>query len=358
VVEPAGTRRAAVIIVRTFAALLLLGMVTGFIYEDVGRRRDLQRIPQIGQSIDIGGRSLNIYCSGAGDPSVVFESGADIPGYSWAHIQAEIAKVTRSCWYDRAGEGWSDPGPFPRTSEAIAKDLHALLGRADIRPPYVLVGHSIGGLHIRVYNGLYPGEVAGVVLVDAAHEDEPKRAPPFMRGHTLPRLMWRPLHIVVQAANRFGLLRLALRSVSLSDDPSRRTPDQIVAALRRLPKAVATSAGDATVPESYAQAHAAGGLGDRPLIVLTRAKPPSRPQVTDEERQAAAYEQVWMHELQPQLARLSTRGRQILVSSSGHRIPDEAPDAVVEAVFQVLGETRNTARPQTVVVDSSLSRRF
>jgi pimeloyl-ACP methyl ester carboxylesterase len=204
----------------------------------------------------------------------------------------------------------------------------------------VLVGHSIGGLHARVYNGLYPNEVAGMVLVDAAHEDEPKRAPKFMLGHSLPRPLWYPLHLLVQAANNVGLLRLTTRPAPLHADPSQRTRREIVEALRRQPKFVATLAGDATGPESYEQARAAGGLGDRPLIVLTRGKKPTPSGNAEVDREVAAYEEAWKNEMQPQLARLSTRGRQIIVENSGHSIPEESPDAVISAVREVVTAVR------------------
>lgn len=329
-------RRVIRVTLKSFGVVLLVAIVVGIVYEQVGQRQDRKRLPQIGRSVDIGGRSLNIYCSGEGSHTVIFDSGAGGPGYAWSHIQPEIAQFTRACWYDRAGEGWSDPGPFPRTSAAIAKDLHELLQRAGVPPPYVLVGHSIGGLNVRVYNGLYPNEVAGMVLVDSAHEDEPTRAPKFMLGHSLPRSLWYPLHLLVQAATHVGLVRLTTASAPLHEDPSQRTREEIVAALRRQPKSIATLAGDATSPDSYAQAHAAGGLGDRPLIVLTRGRKPSPSGNAEMDRQGAAYEQAWMHEMQPQLARLSTRGRQVIVESSGHGIPEEAPDAVIEAVREVV----------------------
>ncbi|HZS04064.1 MAG TPA: alpha/beta hydrolase [Blastocatellia bacterium] len=329
-------RRAIRIILKSAAVTLLTAIAAGIVYEEVGRRQDGRRLPQIGRSIDIGGRALNIYCSGEGGPAVILDSGAGQPGYAWSHIQPGIARFTRACWYDRAGEGWSDPGPFPRTSAASAKDLHELLQRAGVPPPYILVGHSLGGLNVRVYNGLYPGEVAGMVLVDSAHEDEPKRAPKFMLGPTLPRPLWYPLHLLVRATARVGLVRLMTTSAPLPEDASQRTREQIVEALRRQPKSVATSAGDATSPESYAQARSAAGLGDRPLIVLTRGRPPSPSGDPEMDRQIAAYEQVWMHEMQPQLTRLSTRGRQVIVGNSGHGIPDEAPDAVLNAIREVV----------------------
>jgi pimeloyl-ACP methyl ester carboxylesterase len=316
-----------------FIALVILGVA----YEKLGERHDRQVLPQVGQLIDIGGRSINLSCAGSGSPAVILDSGAGGPGYVWTRIQRQLAPVTQVCWFDRAGEGWSDPGPFPRTCEAIARDLHATLQRAHVPPPYVFAGHSFGGLDARVYNGLYPREVAGMVLIDAAHEDEPRLAPKFMLGYTLPRPLWRPLHYVAQAVTRVGLLRLIKGS---PNPPANATDADIVAALRQQPKAVAALADYVTNPEDYAEAARAPGMGDKPLIVLTAGRPwaPSgNPQI---DREAAAYQQLWIHSIQPKLLRLSTRGKQIVVTNSGHGIPEEAPEAVVDAIREVVMQAR------------------
>src|SRR5258706_11261874 len=159
-------------VLKVVGAALICTLVVGVVYEQFGRRQDRRRLPQIGRSVDIGGRTLNILCSGGGSPAVIFESPGAGPGLTWEPIQTEIAKFTSTCWYDRAGHGWSDPGPYPRTSAAIASDLHELLRVAAIPPPYVLVGASFGGFPVRVFAGKYKEEVAGVVLVDASHEDQ------------------------------------------------------------------------------------------------------------------------------------------------------------------------------------------
>ena len=326
------------IILKSTGTALVGVIVAGIIYEQVGRWQDRKRLPQIGRSVDIGGRTLNIYCSGEGGPPVILESPGAGPGYGWAHLQPEVAKFTETCWYDRAGVGWSDPGPFPRTSAAIAKDLHELLQRGGIAAPYVLVGSSFGGLNVRVYNGLYPNEVAGMVLVDSAHEDEPKLAPKFALGHTAPRYLWYPLHLMFQTAANIGLLRVTQPSQTNGQNPSEQSSDQIVAALCRQPKSVANDASTGVVmPESLAQARAAAGLGDRPLIVLTAGKAPSfgDPEM---DRQAAAYQQVWIHQMQAQLAQLSTRGRQIVVKGSDHGNIEQ--DVVISAIREVVSEIR------------------
>jgi len=155
----------------------------------------------------------------------------------------------------------------------MSAELHQLLHRAGVPPPYVLVGHSLGGLNARVYNGMYPDDVAGAVLVDAAHEDDPKRAPAFMLGHTAPPYLWRAIWILGQTARRLGIVRLLRPREPLPTDPAQRTREQVVRALRQQPRAIA-GLFDATLPESYAQAAATGGFGDRPLM---RLRPSSLP---------------------------------------------------------------------------------
>jgi len=284
--------------------------------------------------VDIGGRSLNISCSGAGGPPVIFESGGPGPGLEWEPLQTEVAKFTQACWYDRAGEGWSDPGPFPRTSVAIVSDLHELLKRAGVPVPYVFAGASIGGLNSRVYGGLYPKEVAGMVLIDSAHEDESLRAPKFYLGHTVPRFLWHPLYAAFETAAFVGLVRLTQSSPAQSKDSSQMTREEIIAALRRQPKSfVGNASAGIVLPESYAEARSIVELGDFPLIVLTAGQSFDF-RNAELNKEAAAYQQVWIQEIQPKLVRLSTRGRQIVVPNGTHStIPREV---IISAIREPL----------------------
>jgi len=328
------------IVLKSVGLFIAAVLVCGVIYEQIGRQRDQKRLPQIGRSVDIGGRTLNIYCSGTGSPTVVFEAASGI-GLEWQPVQAQVAKFTEACWYDRAGMGWSETGPFPRTSAAIAEDLHELLRRAGVSPPYVLVGFSFGGLPVRKYAGLYPDETAGMVLVDSAHEDESLRAPKFYLAHTAPQFLWRPLDLAVRTASLVGLFRMTQSSTGLSGkNLSQMSDEEVVAALRQEPKSLAAGISTGIVePESYAEAGAVRDLGNLPLIVLTAGQSED---FHDQElnKQAAAYQQIWIHEMQAKLARLSTRGRQILVENSDHGIPSRAPDAVIAAIRDVVTEVR------------------
>ncbi|MBK6434944.1 MAG: alpha/beta hydrolase [Rhodanobacteraceae bacterium] len=121
------------------------------------------------------GRRLNLYCTGKGSPTVVFDSGVTGETVSWALVQPAVAKRTRACSYDRAGTGYSDPGTRTGTSANIVDDLHRLMKAADIPPPYILVGHSYGGMNVRLYKDYFPSEVVGMVLVDPSHEDWVRR---------------------------------------------------------------------------------------------------------------------------------------------------------------------------------------
>ena len=168
----------------TLIGLLLVAVcvaITGALYETIGRWRDTRRFHERGHLMQAGSIRMNIDCSGEGSPTVMLESGLGGPSVDWLMVQPEVAKFARVCSYDRAGYGWSDSGPKPRTSLQIAYELKRLLQAAGQQGPYVLVGHSMGGYDIRVYTGQYPTDVVGMVLVDASHEDQDLSAPDSVR---------------------------------------------------------------------------------------------------------------------------------------------------------------------------------
>jgi len=152
----------AIIVSAALVALLLIGRL----YQRVGTARDLRRHPAPGQFADVGGASLHALTMGQGPATVVFESGLMSTVLSWSDIQPEIAKAARTFSYDRAGLGWSGPGPAPRDAAQVARELHTLLDYLQLTPPYILVGHSFGGLTTRAFAGQYLDEVAGLVLLD------------------------------------------------------------------------------------------------------------------------------------------------------------------------------------------------
>ncbi len=161
-------------------------------------------VPAPGRLVDIGGMRLHLSCAGEGGPTVVLEAALGASSISWSLVQPGLARLTRVCSYDRAGFGWSDRGPMPRTARRIAWELHTLLERARVPAPYLLVGHSFGGIVARVFARDYRDTVAGVVFVDPAHPEDwvtpaPKERTRIERGSRLCR------HGAVAA--RLGLAR-------------------------------------------------------------------------------------------------------------------------------------------------------
>lgn len=320
------------------AVVLAIALITGATYEQAARARDREELRQIGRSIDIGGRTLNLDCAGSGSPAVIFESGAPRPGYSWVYIQREVAKFTRACWYDRAGFGWSDLGPYPRTSAASARDLHLLLERAAIGPPYVLVSETSAALDGRVYTGLHPQEVTGVVMVDGIHPDLFIRLPQIRgKGAPVAKYVGYPQSVVSQAVSELGLLRLLSKPRPAGPMPPELTAGEWTTIWRLTNKPQARVALLQEFPatdQSIAQARAAGDLGDRPLRIVS-GMPAGSPSQDDD---------VGM-QLQADLVRLSTRGKHVIVEQPRRGfLLYEAPHAIIGSIHDVVDEARRLGR--------------
>lgn len=335
-----------------FLTLLALALLAAFTYEQVGRARDASQLPpRVGQAINIGERTLNLYCAGQGTPTVILETGGNEPGYAWLALQVKMAGFTRACWYDRAGVGWSDPPSSPRTSASIVRDLHEALQRAQVLPPYVMAGGSVGGEYVHIYAARYPTDVAGVVLIDSAvpdmHEPDFELAPMNRMSGSTRHLIC----VALPAMSRFGIIR-SFASSERRPSPPDFTPDQanVLAKLEGQPKAFIADADQGCAatdqgrivpregggnPDINEAAKNAGSLGDRPLIVLTAG----RYWAPDGfEKEAAEYHEIWVHQLQASLVRLSTRGRQVIVDAD-HGM-SQSPDSIVIAVRQVVDEVR------------------
>ena len=152
--------------------VLLALAVAGAIYQAIATELAERAYPPPGEMVDVGGYSLHINCVGQGSPTVVLDGGSGEWSAQWVRVQREVSDTTRVCAYDRAGMGWSEMGPEPRDARQISSELHTLLSKAGIEGPYVLVGHSLGGLSMQTYAARYPDEVAGVALVDSSTEPD------------------------------------------------------------------------------------------------------------------------------------------------------------------------------------------
>jgi pimeloyl-ACP methyl ester carboxylesterase len=303
-------------------AVLTIGLIlAGWIYEPLAEAADAKAYPPPGQMVDVGGYRLHINCTGSGSPTVVIESGWGDSSASWGWVQPEVARTIRICTYDRAGMGWSEASPQPRTAREYAKELHTLLTKANEPGPYVLVGHSMGGFTMIVYAHDYPDEVSGLVLVDA--QDLPTsnvatyQPAPKPGGTSLPSLL-----------ARIGLVRLLadpLGSVENLPEGDKQAYTAFVVA----PRSVQTFTDEGMgMSEGGAQARAVTSLGALPLIVLSRGK--------DQDAKHTA--------AQTDLLLFSTNSQQLFAEQSGHPIMIEQPDAAVAAIVKMVEMVRQAVQ--------------
>ena len=304
--------------------VLVLALLAGVgaVYQAVVTGRAQRAQPAPGAMVDVGGHRLHIACSGEGSPTVVLDAALGNMSAHWVWVRQEVARTTRVCAYDRAGLGWSEPGPGPRDTEHVISELHTLLANAGIAGPYVLVGHSIGGLYMQLYATRYADLVAGVVLVESSHPQQFTRLPGGQQNYQQTRRLFAVAPLLAWA----GVVRL----FDLSPPPSGLPPEQRaqIEAWAGSTQHVTTTADEfAATPANTAQVGAAGNLDDRPLAVVTAGE-----QGPD-----------WLA-LQSELAALSTNSSHQVVGGATHTsVVDDPGHALVTsaAILEVVDAVRN-----------------
>jgi pimeloyl-ACP methyl ester carboxylesterase len=307
-------------VVGTLAVLALVGAS----YEAVAATGDARRYPMPGLLVDIGGYRLHLHCVGAGSPTIVLDAGLGGSSLDWNLVQPELGRTTRVCAYDRAGMGWSEPGPQPRTPSQLAGELHTLLTNAGVAGPYLLVGHSLGGKNVRLFAQQHPDEVVGMVLVDARGEYvDANTSPDDERAFQLMNAVQAGLYRV---ARSLGLVRLI--GAELWGTPEMpgetRTAGMLLTTSARAVDAQSAEGLERASDDALLQA--GPWLGERPLLVLA----------SEQNMTATPY---WA-EAQRRLATLSVNGLLIVPAGSGHNIHWEQPALVIDAVRQVVADVR------------------
>ncbi len=315
-----GLARGLAVVAAVIASLSLAGAG----YEAIASRGDASAYPPPGQLVDVGGYKLHLQCVGTGSPTVVLDAGLGGTSLDWSLVQAEIGQTTRVCAYDRAGMGWSESGPQPRTPEQNARELHTLLTNAGIEGPYVLVGHSLAGKNVRLFALLYPDQVAGMVLIDARSEYVDDRTSPAESKAF--KNLYAALASAYKVARGLGVMRLIGANVVGAPGLSIETRAAI-AMVAYAPRSQDAGIAEANAREaSDAPLAAAPSLGDRPLVVLA-----SEQNMTGDPN--------WP-EAQRLLAALSTQGQLIVPAGSSHYIHWDHPVVVIDAVQQVVEQVR------------------
>jgi pimeloyl-ACP methyl ester carboxylesterase len=285
--------------------------------------------PPLGKLIDVGGYKVHLYCTGTGSPTVVIV-GAGF-SFDWGLVQPEVANITQVCTYDHSGSAWSDDGPADSCALRV-REIHEALKYAGIKGPYVLVGHSFGGLVARLYAGQYPNEVAGLVFVDHAFAMINRRPPSGTAAPTPPPMPPPPP----------GAAKITIR---MEDDPTfnklpardRELHQWATAQARR--KAASTGDPLDLLFDCVAQADAiikgqSHPLGDKPLVDVTAGTfPPLPPPAAEQVR-------IKYEELQTKLLSLSGISKRLVAENSGHFIIIDRPDVIIDAISQVVQSVR------------------
>ena len=314
--------------------IAVISLLVGIFYQAVSEALDRRRHPPQGELVDLGGFRLHLNCIGQGTPTVVMDAGGGAPSITWGLVPSEIAKFTRVCTYDRAGLGWSDPNSrIPRTSQQSVDELHLLLTKAGINPPYILVGHSLGGVNMRLYASQYPEDVVGLVLVDSSHENQ------------MTSEIWKRVKImswfyqVLRVGSHVGVVRSIgeLNLLPILEDIKRE--------IQKYPLAVQTlfdtyksfcyrphywatvSSELANIKKSFEGLQSVTSLGSLPLIVLSQGSKNSK--MSDERFQQ------WSS-LQLDLTKLSSNSQRIIAENSGHLVQLDRPELVVSAVQRLI----------------------
>jgi pimeloyl-ACP methyl ester carboxylesterase len=332
--------------VLVIAGIVILGLgLAGSAYQTAGLARDARRFPAPGRLVDIGGRRLHAVSLGRGTPTVVLDAAIAASSLSWARVQPVVARDTCVCAYDRAGLAWSDPPAETPAFARMVDDLEACLAALACAAPYVLVGHSFGVFMALTFATRHPREMAGLVLVDPPsewmHLDQQRAR--MLRGGVL-------LSRIGSLLARVGIVRACLTLltggapaapryfVKIFGPTTAATIERLVGEVRKLPpeshpvvqalwcqpKCFEAMAGHLRVlPEATASAGAIGSLGDLPVIVIS-----SGDQTADVR---AAHEK---------LAKMSSRGRVVLASKSGHWVPYDEPELIVDAIREIVEDFR------------------
>ena len=315
-----------------------------------------QHAPPPGRLVDVGGFKLHVNCRGEGSPTVILDAALGGSSVGWCLVQPQIAEFARACTYDRAGLGWSDAGPMPRSAGRLAGELRILLERADIRPPYVLVGHSFGTLVARLFAARHRRDVAGIVLVEPAFPEdyltpnsgERRRMRRGVRlcryGAGAARLGLGNLVTRLAGGGPEGLAHAATRFVSRRGFS--REPTEVLSPIDKLPADAraqltwmwtqprffrALGSQIDSMATSARELIAAGEtLGDMPIVVVSATSPHPHHAM-----------------MQERLAAASSRGRRIVAVASGHWVPLEDPATVIAAVRDVVETVRSETPRQS-----------
>jgi pimeloyl-ACP methyl ester carboxylesterase len=294
-----------------FAALLLSAVGGG--YETYRETAERSSYPMPGRLIDVGGHQLHINCTGTGSPTVVLEPGLGEPSTAMGWIAPDVANTTRVCVYDRAGRGWSEATTAPRDGVQAATDLHTLLERAGEPGPYVLAGHSAGGIYVLNFANLFPQEVAGVVLLDSMHPEQYTKIASWPAFYE----MFRRVSALLPSLSRLGVGRAVYQTAYGELPPLARDEQRAFWSTPRHNRSVRDEF--AELRTAMTQAQSLTSLGDRPLAIVTAPKDAADGWMAAQD-ELAALSTNGVHQVLPNATHSSLTENEAIATQSSHAI--------------------------------------
>ena len=295
--------------------------LAGVIYQYLSLSFERHRYPMPGRLVKVGDGYMHLYCIGTGSPTIVLDSGLGDSFVEWAKVQRDLSTFDRVCSYDRAGMGYSDPTNGPRNSLAFASELHALLHNAEVRSPYLLVGHSMAAFDIRMYQANYPSDVIGLVFVDGSHPEQLQRLPPEM--HVMDP-QWIRQGRLWEFLTPLGVARL--RGIC-GDDPEVRAVECTFNDARE------NAEERTSFRQSAEQAELAPTKLKIPVLVVSHDPNKDADDLSPEVK--LRYAVAWTA-MQNELAALSQKSTHLVAKGSGHYIQTESPDLLVSSIHSFI----------------------
>jgi len=318
--------------------IFILTLIFLFGISSTGLTDEQYKYPPPGQLFNVFGHRMHIYCTGTGNPVVILEAGLSSYSLDWSRVQPAISKTTKVCSYDRAGYGWSDPGPKPRTAQEIVKELHQLLLEAGIKGPYILVGQSLGGIYVQLFAVEYPTETAGVVLIDSVNKDMDKKIPQEKLNRFendlefysylgvlgaplgIPRLLHMPASIIINKLPR------DLQPIAYYFAYKKKSYQTIYDELKALHESEI----------EFNKQYPVVKIPDVPVVVISAAMPQDYPPFLI----SCGLLNDW-RELQKDLVKSIPGAKQVIAEKSGHFVQLDQPGLVVNVIDKMVKQLRD-----------------
>ncbi|MBB3069250.1 pimeloyl-ACP methyl ester carboxylesterase [Paenibacillus baekrokdamisoli] len=311
--------------------IVLLPIGSGSIYEWVASEHAKKDFPPPGKLVDVGGYRLHLQKFGSGSPTIVLEAGSGETSLSWRNIPEQLAPFATVVTYDRAGYAWSEKANTERTGANIIKELHSALEKEGINGPYLLVGHSLGGMYARLFAQTYPDKVTGLVLIDARPENDERDTKSILESENF---SGNPPSSILKLLKRSGAFRLFQDSL-LEGLVPKEDRSQFINVIAK-PSYFEAKEQEGKLAASTEDAIRRQNLGSLPVRIIARGLPQDYAAVGISEEGGKRLEEIWQAG-QRTMMKISSDSELIIAKKSGHMVIHDEPALVIETIRSLLG---------------------